>query len=108
LAGAALFLGNQARQNALAARQSAAAAEANAKQAQAEQRIATVRELAAAAVSNLSTDPERSLLLTLHAIDVTAAAHQPILVKRRMRSIERCKPPACARPCGGTPRGSGG
>ena len=39
--------------------------------AQTQQRIATSRELAAAAISNLEVDPERSILLALEALSVT-------------------------------------
>jgi class 3 adenylate cyclase len=95
LAGAALFLGNQANQNAAAAQQNAIAADtnaktadqqrtiadANAKQAEAEQQIATARELAAAAVSNLSIDPERSILLSLQAVNTSVQNNQPVLLE---------------------------
>lgn len=40
-------------------------------QAEAERRVATARELAAAAVSSLADDPERSMLLALAAVDET-------------------------------------
>jgi WD40 repeat protein/transcriptional regulator with XRE-family HTH domain len=53
----ALFLGAQAREAAIAA--------------QAQQRIATSRELAAASISNLEVDPERSILLALEALDLS-------------------------------------
>ena len=43
----------------------------NAQAAQAQTRLANSRELAAAAVSNLQVDPERSLLLALQALDTT-------------------------------------
>ncbi len=52
----ALFFGTQARQSATTA--------------QSQQRIATSRELAAASISNLEVDPERSILLALKALDV--------------------------------------
>ena len=39
--------------------------------AQREARLATARELAAAAVANLDVDPERSILLALEAVDAT-------------------------------------
>lgn len=42
-------------------------------QADAERRVATARELAAAAVANLAEDPERSMLLALAAIEETRA-----------------------------------
>jgi DNA-binding SARP family transcriptional activator len=66
LAGIALFFGEQARQSALAAQE-------NARNAEQQGRIATARELAASANSNLGVDPERSILLALQAIDVTSA-----------------------------------
>jgi WD40 repeat protein/transcriptional regulator with XRE-family HTH domain len=50
----ALFFGRQAREAAV--------------NAQAQQRIATSRELAAASISNLGVDPERSILLALEAL----------------------------------------
>ncbi len=57
MAGASLWLGERARQAALSA--------------QAVGRVAVSRELAAAAVSNLDIDPERSILLALEAASVT-------------------------------------
>jgi WD40 repeat protein/class 3 adenylate cyclase len=42
-------------------------------------RIATARELAAAAVANLDVDPERSILLALAAVDATWKADQPVV-----------------------------
>lgn len=54
MALAALFLGARAREAAMAA--------------QAQQQIATSRELAAASISNLEVDPERSILLALEAL----------------------------------------
>lgn len=57
LAVAALFFGQRASQNAA--------------QAEREARAATARELAAAAVTNLEVDPERSILLALQAITTT-------------------------------------
>jgi WD40 repeat protein/transcriptional regulator with XRE-family HTH domain len=57
MAGAALFLGEQARQAAITA--------------QANERIAFSRELAASAISNLEVDPERSILLALHALSLS-------------------------------------
>jgi WD40 repeat protein len=53
----ALFLGARAREAAIAA--------------QAQQRIATSRELAAASISNLEVDPERSILLALEALGLS-------------------------------------
>lgn len=95
LAGLALFLGNQARQSALTAQQHAISAEQNAEQAEAnarraesERRIAISRELAAAAISNLDDDPERSILIALqavssaHTIEAENALHRSILGSR--------------------------
>lgn len=59
MALAALFFGAQARQTTVTA--------------QNERRIATARELAAASLNNLSTDPERSILLALQAVTTTRA-----------------------------------
>jgi WD40 repeat protein/basic membrane lipoprotein Med (substrate-binding protein (PBP1-ABC) superfamily)/transcriptional regulator with XRE-family HTH domain len=53
----ALFFGAQARRAAIAA--------------QNEQRVSFSRELAAAAVSNLDVDPERSILLAMNAVSLT-------------------------------------
>ena len=71
LAGIALFFGNQANQNAISAQKNASQANAFALQAETEQRIATSRELAAASLSNLNVDPERSILLALQAVATT-------------------------------------
>jgi WD40 repeat protein len=65
LAGAALFLGNQAQKSAVAA--------------QDQQRIAHGRELAAAAISNLDVDAERSLLLALQAVSTTRTVDGSVL-----------------------------
>jgi WD40 repeat protein/transcriptional regulator with XRE-family HTH domain len=64
LAGLALLLGNQARVIAVDAEQ-------NALRAENEKRIATARELAAAAIGNLTVDPERSILLAMQAVRST-------------------------------------
>ncbi|HLO34163.1 MAG TPA: WD40 repeat domain-containing protein, partial [Anaerolineales bacterium] len=70
----ALFFGERARQNAL--------------DAQATSRVATSRELAAAAISNLNEDPERSVLLALQAestvdtLEAENALHRSILASR--------------------------
>ena len=76
---------NAANQNLIAAQiantqsvANAAEADANAKQAHVEGLIATSRELAAAAISSLDEDPERSILLALQA------NQQPIHRKPRM------------------------
>jgi YD repeat-containing protein len=47
--------------------------------AHAQERNATARELAAASVTNLEVDPERSILLALEAIDVTRSADGTVL-----------------------------
>jgi WD40 repeat protein/transcriptional regulator with XRE-family HTH domain len=76
LAVAAIFLGTQANRNASEAGQ-------NAKYAQS-------RELAAAAISNLEEDPERSILLalqaesTVHIAEAENALHRSILASRVM------------------------
>jgi WD40 repeat protein/ABC-type branched-subunit amino acid transport system substrate-binding protein/DNA-binding SARP family transcriptional activator len=57
MAGVALFFGDTARHQATAA--------------EADARAAVSRELSAAALTNLSVDPERAALLALRAIDVT-------------------------------------
>ena len=57
MAGAAVFLGNTSRELAI--------------HAQADARGAIARELSAAALTNLSVDPERAALLALRAVDAT-------------------------------------
>ncbi|MGH3347248.1 MAG: BTAD domain-containing putative transcriptional regulator [Nocardioides sp.] len=49
------------------------------RQAEGERRVATARELAAAAVSNISVDPERSILLALAAIEETRSVGETVL-----------------------------
>lgn len=68
LALIALFLGDQARV-------SAVAAQANASAALQQEHIASARELAANSVSQLTVDPERSILLALASVDATAVDH---------------------------------
>jgi Novel STAND NTPase 1/Bacterial transcriptional activator domain/WD domain, G-beta repeat len=63
LALIALFSGEQARANAIAAQE-------NANRADQERQIEFARELAATAVNNLDVDPERSILLALQAVSV--------------------------------------
>jgi WD40 repeat protein/class 3 adenylate cyclase len=70
LAGVAIFFGNKANHNA--------------NQAQVERLIATSRELAAAAISSLEEDPERSILLALQAETTT---HTPEAENALHRSI---------------------
>jgi WD40 repeat protein/transcriptional regulator with XRE-family HTH domain len=50
-------------------------------QANAQQQIAFVRELSASAISNLSTDPERSILLSLEAVNISLKNNQPVLIE---------------------------
>lgn len=71
LAGLALFLRAQVQQAALRA-------EANAARAEHERLVAASRELAAAAMSNLTLDPERSILLAMAAISQTRAVDLPV------------------------------
>jgi WD40 repeat protein/transcriptional regulator with XRE-family HTH domain len=73
---AALF-GLQSNQNSTRAESNfgiaqanAATAEAESQRAESEKQLAISRELAIAAVSNLEIDPERSILLALHALSV--------------------------------------
>jgi WD40 repeat protein/DNA-binding SARP family transcriptional activator len=92
LAAAALFLGFQARSN-------QAAATLAREQAEAQRRLATSRELAAAAVTNLEADPERSILLAREAINATyrddgastaeaeTALHQALARSRLIRTL---------------------
>jgi hypothetical protein len=65
MAFTALFFGSQARRTAITA--------------QNDKRIATSRELAAAALNNLDVDPERSILLALQSVSTTRAADGTIL-----------------------------
>ena len=65
LAGVALYFGEVARQSAITA--------------QNERRLAFTRELAAAALSNLEIDPERSLLLALQAVKTTREVDGTVL-----------------------------
>lgn len=72
LAGIALFLNSQANQNARVAQE-------NSLIARSQERLATSRELAASAISNLGIDPELSLLLTQQAVAVTQAIDGSVL-----------------------------
>ena len=67
LAGAALALGSQAA--------------ANASAAEGERQVALAREVAASALNNLSTDPERSILLALQAVRISTEDAKPLLVE---------------------------
>ncbi len=74
LASVAMFFGNQATQNS--------------RRAEAEKQVAISRELASAAVTNLDTDPERSILLALqaeataHTTEAENALHRSVLTSR--------------------------
>jgi WD40 repeat protein/DNA-binding SARP family transcriptional activator len=65
----------------------------NAQAAQEQARLATSRELAAAAVNNLQVDPERSVLLALHALstadtlEASNALHQALPELHILRTI---------------------
>ena len=67
LAGVAILFGSQANTNAQAAR--------------AEQQVAFERELSASAINNLSVDPERSILLSLQAVNIGLKNNQPVLIE---------------------------
>ncbi len=67
LAGAALVLGSQSA--------------ANAGAASAAQQVALAREVAASALNNLSTDPERSILLALQAVKISTEDGKPAPVE---------------------------
>ena len=67
MAGIALYLGDRVRQVAITA-------QTNAERAEEESHIAFSRELAAAALSNLDLDPERSILLALQAVSEAQSA----------------------------------
>jgi len=56
-------------------------ATANAKLAEVEQQISFERELSASAISNLTTDPERSILLSLEAVNISLQNNQPVLIE---------------------------
>jgi len=43
--------------------------------------IASIRELSASAVNNLGVDPERSILLSLQAVNISLQNHQPVLIE---------------------------
>ncbi len=85
-AGVAIFLGNQANEN-------ATIAEASQKQAVIEKNIATSRELAAAAISNLNSNPELSILLSLqaekiaHTTESENALHSSLLASHILLKI---------------------
>ncbi|MGQ0604905.1 MAG: nSTAND1 domain-containing NTPase, partial [Anaerolineales bacterium] len=53
----------------------------SAARAEAEKRLATARELAASALTNLAADPEISLLLALQAVDTTYSVDKTVLLE---------------------------
>jgi len=53
----------------------------NATSAQEQQQIALARELSASAINNLSVDPERSILLSLQAVNINIKNGQPVLIE---------------------------
>ncbi|MCI0393838.1 MAG: hypothetical protein L0332_06535 [Chloroflexi bacterium] len=67
---------DQAESSAGEAENARATAEASAGEAEAQSRLATARELAAAAIDQLSSDPQLSLLLALEAVNVTLSVDQ--------------------------------
>jgi WD40 repeat protein/transcriptional regulator with XRE-family HTH domain len=69
----------RADQNAQRAEQNAQSAQQNAQRAEQAATLASVRELAASAVSNLTIDPERSILLALQAVQTTYAVDKTVL-----------------------------
>lgn len=74
LAGIALFFGDEARTSAVTA--------------QAASRVATARELAASAVSNVDSDPELGLLLALQSVSTTYSIDQTT-TKEAVESLHR-------------------
>jgi WD40 repeat protein len=72
MAGLAVSFGIQSASNATVAQQKA-------QEALVQQKIAGARELAANAFSNLSIDPERSILLALHSISITNSLDHQVL-----------------------------
>ena len=73
------IFGLQSYQNAQLANQNAQRAEQNAQRAGQAATLASVRELAASAVSNLTIDPERSILLALQAVQTTYSVDKTAL-----------------------------
>ena len=69
----------QSNQNAQRADQNAQLANQNAQRAEQAAKLASVRELAASAVSNLTIDPERSVLLALRAVETTYSVDKTVL-----------------------------
>ena len=63
-----------------------AIAEAESQRAESEKQLAVSRELAIAAVSNLEVDPERSILLALHALSVAHTAEAESALHRAVQA----------------------
>jgi WD40 repeat protein/transcriptional regulator with XRE-family HTH domain len=64
------------------------------RQANVEKQIAFARELSASAISNLSIDPERSILLSLEAVNINLKNRQPVLIEAQdalHRSIQESR-----------------
>jgi WD40 repeat protein len=104
LAVTAVMFGRQASQNAQTAQAEAntrATAQANAemqqKEAEKQARLATSRELAAAAVKNLEVDPELSILLALQAITTTYAADDGLALPEALDALHQALPASRAR-----------
>ena len=74
LAAFALFLRNEARDDA---------------------RLATARQVAASAQANLQVDPERSILLAIEAAEMTGAPMGPCFLRPSRPSTTRSPPRAC-------------
>ena len=51
------------------------------RQSKVNEQTASVRELSASAINNLSIDPERSILLALQAVDINIQNGQPVLIE---------------------------
>ncbi len=79
LAFAALLLAGRASQSEQVAVKQQAIAETERQTAEEERRTAFVRELSVNAVNNLSTDPERSILLALQAVSISTANGRPVM-----------------------------
>ena len=105
LAGVALFFSSQARQNAAEADRQRDAAQKSEANALAQKRIATSRELAATALTNLGVDAQRSALLALQAVKTTQeqdkivlpeaedALHRAVLAARAQLTLGSGKKP---------------
>ncbi len=83
LAGVAFYFGDQARVRAVGEQE----ARLEAEQAS---RLSSSRELAAAAISNLNVDPERSILLALQAVKITYDVDKTWTTEAENAFIARC------------------